>query len=312
MRHRTEVDNSRRAKERQIAARGRSLEFFFALEFKGCHPYHRKVDMCAKLANHKRDCTPTWKHQIGVGLGILFFGVCSASATDKCDSQNNNPCCDYSEYRRSVGPRESGITTPRPGYPYVVALKPERLPKPPDSAITDVELAELRHLRDGTSAADGAKACLDHDKTVDRFLEPTDIKINLPPVCSNLFRRVAATVDRENRRLKGFFKRERPYRLDPNLRPLKYVQANDETSYPSGHAAYATIVGLILVEMLPEKRSSIYQRIEDYGYSRLVARLHYRSDVDAGHIEGAMIRDALFQDEEFKNEFNRCVTRMKN
>jgi membrane-associated phospholipid phosphatase len=52
--------------------------------------------------------------------------------------------------------------------------------------------------------------------------------------------------------------RTRPYRLHENkLHTLKKLSDRDSTSYPSGHATYGTVVGLVLVEMLPEKKGEI-------------------------------------------------------
>ena len=41
-------------------------------------------------------------------------------------------------------------------------------------------------------------------------------------------------------------------------------------------------MGTVLARMLPEKRDELYARIADYGRSRMIARVHYRSDIDAG------------------------------
>jgi acid phosphatase (class A) len=55
--------------------------------------------------------------------------------------------------------------------------------------------------------------------------------------------------------------------------------------------------------MLPEKKADIYKRIADYGFSRMVAGVHFRSDVEAGKILGAAIAASLFADPAFRDEF---------
>ena len=70
------------------------------------------------------------------------------------------------------------------------------------------------------------------------------------------------------REAKTTFMRTRPYRLHENkLHTLKKLSDRNSTSYPSGHATYGAVVGLVLVEILPEKKEEIFKRIQDYGYS---------------------------------------------
>lgn len=106
--------------------------------------------------------------------------------------------------------------------------------------------------------------------------------------------------------------RTRPYRLHENkLHTLKKLSDRDSTSYPSGHATYGTVVGLVLVEMVPEKREEIYRRIQDYGYSRLVSGAHFRSDVYAGNIAGAAIAASLLNQEAFRSQLKEVKVELR-
>jgi acid phosphatase (class A) len=58
--------------------------------------------------------------------------------------------------------------------------------------------------------------------------------------------------------------------------------------------------------MIPEKREKIVKRIEDYGFSRMVAGVHFRSDVYAGQVAGAAITTSLFRNEDFRNAFDKA------
>jgi acid phosphatase (class A) len=82
---------------------------------------------------------------------------------------------------------------------------------------------------------------------------------------------------------------------------LKDVGDEDMPSYPSGHATYGMAIGLILAEMLPEKRDDIFRRIEGFGQSRLVAGVHFRSDVYAGEVADGAIAASLFDNGEFRS-----------
>jgi acid phosphatase (class A) len=62
-------------------------------------------------------------------------------------------------------------------------------------------------------------------------------------------------------------------------------------------------MGTVLASMLPEKRDELYARIADYGHSRMIAGVHYRSDIDAGEILGSAIAaDEFAADDDFKNK----------
>jgi acid phosphatase (class A) len=106
--------------------------------------------------------------------------------------------------------------------------------------------------------------------------------------------------------------RTRPYRLHENkLHTLKKLSDRDSTSYPSGHATYGTVVGLVLVEILPEEKEEIFKRIQDYGYSRLVSGAHFRSDVYAGNVAGAAIAASLLNNEAFRNQLKEIKSELR-
>jgi acid phosphatase (class A) len=63
-------------------------------------------------------------------------------------------------------------------------------------------------------------------------------------------------------------------------------------------------MGIVLAEMIPEKKEELYKRIQDYGYSRIVSGAHFRSDVYAGNVAGAAIAASLLSKGTFRNELN--------
>jgi hypothetical protein len=98
----------------------------------------------------------------------------------------------------------------------------------------------------------------------------------------------------------------------PTLLPrLRRTNEQDSTSYPSGHATYGMVTGLLLAEMLPEKRERIINRIVDFGYSRLVAGVHFRGDVYAGQIAGATIAVYLFKSDAARARFYEAKTNLR-
>jgi acid phosphatase (class A) len=134
----------------------------------------------------------------------------------------------------------------------------------------------------------------------------------LPSSAIHFFDCIGAAVEKSVRNAKTTFMRTRPYRLHENkLHTLKKLSDRDSTSYPSGHATYGTVVGLVLVEMLPEKKEEIYKRIQNYGYSRMVSGAHFRSDVYAGIIVGAAIAVSLLNQEPFRDELKQVKVELR-
>jgi acid phosphatase (class A) len=176
-----------------------------------------------------------------------------------------------------------------------------------DSPQTKAELQELLRLQETRTARQVEHVRGDDHRTVERFLGGMGIKIEqLSNSTVHFFDCIAAAVEKTVRDAKTTFMRTRPYRLHENeLHTLKKLSDRDSTSYPSGHATYGTVVGLVLVEMLPEKKGEIYKRIQDYGYSRLVSGAHFRSDVYAGNIAGAAIAASLLNNEAFRDELKQ-------
>ena len=190
---------------------------------------------------------------------------------------------------------------PDPAVPVAAILMP---PPKQDSAHTKAELQELLRLQDARTPRQVEHVKGDDHRTVERFLGGMGIKVEqLSESATRFFDCIGAAVEHAVRKAKTTFMRTRPYRLHENkLHTLKKLSDRDSTSYPSGHATYGTVVGMVLVEMLPEKKEQIYQRIQDYGFSRLVSGAHFRSDVYAGNIAGAAIAASLLNQESFRNE----------
>jgi len=177
------------------------------------------------------------------------------------------------------------------------------------SAETSAELAELQQLQKASSPDEKTHARGDHERTVARFLGEIGIDVrDLPAPAADFFGCVAETSEAAVAEAKRTFNRTRPYKLPHNdLHPLKTITSDDSASYPSGHATYGMLLGLVLVQMLPEKSAAIYKRIEDFGYSRLVSGVHYRSDVYAGEISGAALAAALFMDPAFRDQMKKAT-----
>jgi acid phosphatase (class A) len=198
---------------------------------------------------------------------------------------------------------------PDPAVPVAAIL----MPPPKDSAHTKAELQELLRLQEARTPRQVEHVKGDDHRTVERFLGGMGIKVeHLSESAIRFFDCIGAAVEHAVREAKTTFMRTRPYRLHENkLHTLKKLSDRDSTSYPSGHATYGTVVGMVLVEMLPEKKEEVYKRIQDYGYSRLVSGAHFRSDVYAGNIAGAAIAASLMNQESFRDELKKVKVEVR-
>lgn len=80
--------------------------------------------------------------------------------------------------------------------------------------------------------------------------------------------------------LKLFYDRSRPSQADSAITPL--IPLPGHASYPSGHAAQATLVAQILSILQPVNRSKYMDDAKRIARNRELALLHYPSDSDAG------------------------------
>src|SRR6266567_2231256 len=71
-------------------------------------------------------------------------------------------------------------------------------------------------------------------------------------------------------------------------------------SYPSGHSTFGAVTGILLANMVPEKRRELFARAWDYGESRVVGGVHFPTDVESGRIEATAMVALMMQNAEFR------------
>jgi acid phosphatase (class A) len=176
---------------------------------------------------------------------------------------------------------------------------------------TKAELDELESLERARTPEQAAHAAGDATRTIARFLEGGGIAFDpakLAP-CEEFFLKRRKEEKAAVEAAKDTFCRLRPFQTPGNgLHPVREAKPDESYSYPSGHATYGATVGFLLAGMLPEKRAEIYSRINDYARSRMVAGVHFRSDVEAGKLAGAAIGASLLAQPGFRPEFEQAKT----
>jgi acid phosphatase (class A) len=109
--------------------------------------------------------------------------------------------------------------------------------------------------------------------------------VQLTPQSAPRLTRLLSTVYRERslavNSAKDRLQRLRPFHID---RGTICVPESHATSwdYPSGHASWGWIMGLVLAELAPDRATAILQRARAYGESRVVCGVHNASAIEAG------------------------------
>ncbi|RUT83441.1 MULTISPECIES: phosphatase PAP2 family protein [unclassified Mesorhizobium] len=179
------------------------------------------------------------------------------------------------------------------------------LPPPPanDSAQTKAELGEVLTLQVTRTPQMVASAVADAEENVWRFADVMGPKFNKEtlPKFSAFFDRVVATEGAVVDPAKDVWKRPRPHQLSDLVKPA--VKLSNSGSWPSGHATVGTMMGIILSDMVPERRAEIMARASKYAHNRVVGGIHFASDVEMGRISGSVIAAVLLNRDDFKAEY---------
>ena len=207
-----------------------------------------------------------------------------------------------------------GWTSPNPVEPTAgswgtneTSLSPKKynVPEPPanDSDQTKKELAELKQMAANRTQSDldiinkwvsGQKSGMTHwdDVTDDmvklyKISNPAAVRIHaLVSEAVNI-----ATIASWDEKYK--YLRPRPTDLDPSLTtPIPVPQ---HPAYPSGHATIAGAASTILKQFFPQDAGTFEAMAQESAVSRLLAGVHFRSDIDAGSELGRQVANDVLK-----------------
>lgn len=189
------------------------------------------------------------------------------------------------------------------------------LPPPPanESSQTRAELNEMLAIQHNRSPAQTARATADAEATIyrlgDALNDPPAFTKDRLPLTHALFRRVLASETAVVGTAKKYYARPRPFVLEPQLEPV--IDKPRDGSYPSGHSSWARAVALVLSDMLPEKRAQILARADEFARNRVVAGVHYPSDIEAGKLAGTAIAAALYASPDFRADLAAATSELR-
>ncbi|AMP08028.1 PAP2 superfamily protein [Collimonas arenae] len=189
----------------------------------------------------------------------------------------------------------------------------ELLAPPPanESEKTRFELAEVIAVQSTRTPEMVARAQADSAENIWRFADVMGVKFKPEqlPLFTKFFQRVVDSEGAVVDTYKDVWKRPRPYLYSEMVKPV--VKLSHSGSYPSGHATAGTLMGIVLSNMVPEKRAEIMARAAEYANNRVVGGVHYRSDIEAGRITGTVIAARLQTRDDFNQAFEAAKSELR-
>lgn len=187
------------------------------------------------------------------------------------------------------------------------------LPAPPanDSMQTKAELGEILTLQVARTPEIVRRAQADSVEDIWRFADVMGPKFKPDqlPAFATFFERVVDSEGAVVDTYKDIWKRPRPYLYSDLVKPV--VKLSQSGAYPSGHATVGTLMGIVLSNMVPEKRAAIMARAAEYANNRVIGGVHYRSDIEAGRITGTVIAARLQTRDDFNTAFDAAKSELR-
>jgi acid phosphatase (class A) len=185
------------------------------------------------------------------------------------------------------------------GKPNTIALLAP--PPLPDSAEQAADLQEVRAVSQSAPDSDVAVAKTETKFTIftftpeiGAFFEPGKFP-KTEALLHNVQGDAAAVVDNA----KDYWKRPRPYKVDPSLASGKLEKS---FSYPSGHSTESMTLALVMAELFPEHRDAIIGEARNIGWHRVEIARHYPTDIYAGRVLAQAIVREMKEDADFQKD----------
>ena len=128
------------------------------------------------------------------------------------------------------------------------------------------------------------------------------------PELYTLMQDVGASCDSISDRAKQKYMRWRPfmYYNEPTLVPEQEEEHRTNGSYPSGHTVLGWTMALLLSDINPAVAHQLLARGYEYGQSRVIARYHWQSDVDACRLAASVLYAKLQGNERFREQLAKA------
>lgn len=113
------------------------------------------------------------------------------------------------------------------------------------------------------------------------------------PRLAALVQRAGIDTSQQTNTAKNFYKRLRPYCIDPGKTCQPASELADSYDYPSGHTTWGWTWAVLLAELMPDRATPILARGRAYGESRIVCGAHNASAVEGGRLSAGSTLAAI-------------------
>jgi acid phosphatase (class A) len=190
-----------------------------------------------------------------------------------------------------------------PGKPDAIALlAPPPLPDSPEQAADMAEVKAVYHAAtsDDIAAAYSEKKfnIFNFTPAIGDFFQPGKF-----PKTEAFFEKVQTDAAAVTDNAKDFYKRPRPYVVDPSLINGKLEKS---FSYPSGHSTESMVLALVLADLFPDKHDAIIAKARSIGWHRVQTARHYPTDIYAGRVLAQAIVREMKKSPDFQKDFQEA------
>jgi acid phosphatase (class A) len=168
------------------------------------------------------------------------------------------------------------------------------------------ELEVVLREQDRRTPADVARIQAEANRMVVAFAEVIGPKLTARelPLTFALIRDVGNATGERIEESKRVWNRSRPYEDDARVKPS--IALPTGSSYPAAIAVSARIYAVVLGELFPEKRSELLARGWLIGWGRVMAGVHYPSDVSAALKLGDYFAQRLLASPSFRADLAKA------
>lgn len=185
-------------------------------------------------------------------------------------------------------------------------------PPAPDSETQKSDLKAVLDAQAVRSAAQIARANETEQLAVFSFadaLGPSFAKDKLPKTAA-LFQQVYDDTLVLLKVGKDRWNRPRPFLVSKDIKPSG--EQPKSSSYPSGNALLGHLYAIILADILPEKSAVIFARGRETGDNRVIAGVHFPSDLEGGRQAASAIAATLWTTPGFHKDLAEARAELKN
>jgi len=188
----------------------------------------------------------------------------------------------------------------RDGKPDAVTLLAP--PPLPGSAEQAADLAEVQAVCHAAPSPDIAVAFSEKKFSIFNFTPAIGVffQSNNLPTTTAFFQRVQRDAATVTDQAKDYYKRPRPFVIDPSLAAGKLEKS---FSYPSGHATESMVLALVLAELFPDRHDAIIAEARAIGWHRVEIARHYPTDIYAGRTLAQAIVRQMKKSDAFEKDF---------